>query len=209
LVRLFDSRLASRLGPQLGRLFAGAATLGYGVAMPFAARAPGGDGSVGVVDSAAVTLSWVVGGAIAVSAAGLGSGDDERAIVQLAHQRGFSSRAIAMAQVAATARRGMRLVGVPALLLSAIALAFAGGLATLGARALLVVGMLGYVSVLSLTLALLVHVARTLHPERGRVTVLALVFLPEIARVLFPQLPGVPSLLGALLDQVLVLGGRW
>lgn len=207
LVRLLDARIRARLGAQLAKVFAVLAGVGYGIAVPFASRAASGDASLGVVRSAVEALAWVAGGAIALSVAGRATSDADRAVVQLARQRGFSTRAIAWAELLAPGRRALRVVGAPAVLVAVLSLAFARDLATLLARLVLVLGVALFAVALALAVALLVSLSRALSGGRSRLVLLALVLVPEVLRTFVPSLPSVPSLLGALLDQVIAIGG--
>jgi len=204
LVRLLDARARARFGAQLAKLFAGIAFVVYAVVLLFAGR---GHGAVAVVHSAVGTLSWFAGGIIALSAAGAVDGDDE-AVLALARQRGWGPRALAWAAFWAVARRVAAVVGLPALVLSleVLALSVRGG--AIASRAFLVVGVSVYVAVLSAAIAVLTRLATSLSPTRGRWLVVFLVVLPEALRSIFPTLPSLPQLLGALLDQVVAIGGR-
>ena len=206
LVRLFDARLGTRLGARFAKVAAILLTLGYGIAIPFAARAPAGDGAASVLVNALGWLSWLAAGAIALSACGKQADGD--ALTSLALSRGFGPDAIAWARALSTARRIGSIVGVPALILALLALGFVRRFALLPARLALLPMTLGYVALVSVSFAALVQVARSLSAERTRWTFLLLVFVPHVLHMLLPQVPSLPWVLGRALDHLAMLGGK-
>jgi hypothetical protein len=204
LVRLYDGCLKSRLGAQLGKLLAALISVGHAIAVPFAARASSGDASDAVVVSALGWLTWTAAAALALSAVGHGS--DEGPARDLAAYRGFSRGAMGFAELLSSGRRTLMVVGAPALLLALFAFAFARTPALLAARALLVLGVVGYVLVLAALVAVLVNLSRALGPERPRSALLALVVLPHLLHELFPRVPSVPALTGFLGAELLRVG---
>jgi hypothetical protein len=204
LVRLLDARVRARFGAQLAKLFAALVFVAYAVILLFAGR---GHRAVAVVESAVATLSWFAAGIIALSAAGPVD-EDDAAVAALARQRGWGPRALAWATFWAVARRVAAVVGVPALVLAleALALSVRGG--AMASRVFFVLGVVIYVAVLSVAIAVLARLATSLSPTRGRWLVVFLVVLPEALRSVFPTLPSLPQLLGALLDQIVAIGGR-
>ena len=205
-MRLHDTCLRSRLGAQFGKLAAWAVTLGYLIAMPFGARALSGDASDKVVGSALAWLTWLVGSALALSA--VSRGTDEVPVRALALSRGFSLRASERAELLAVGRRMLRVVGLPAMLLAVFALSLSRNLQTAVARALLVLGVLGYVLLICVLVVVLVRVARVLGSRRPRSALLALVILPDMLRGLFPSVPSVPALTGFLATELMRIGAH-
>lgn len=208
LIRSFDARLKTRIGAQLAKLVGGLVALGYGLAVPFAARAPAGDRAASALVHALAWLSWLSAGAIALSACRRASDDDGAALDELALGRGFSLRDLGWARAVAPARRVARVVGIPTLLLALLAFGFARRAALLPARAVLALGALGYVGLLSVSIALLVYLAKSVGPERPRTTLLLLVFVPHVLHTLVPQVPSLPHVLGWVLDELGRFGAR-
>lgn len=207
LVRLFDLRVKARLGAQLAKAFGVAATLGYAVALPFAARGDAGDSSDLVVLRALGWLFWITAGGTALSAAGPADGPDDRALRELASLHGHTRFAMSVAESAAVARRVLWTTGVPAGMLALLSLGFARSLPLLGARLMLLGGVLGAVALLAGVLAALVHAARHTSRSHARSVLLGLVLLPELARWVFPHAPSVPALFDLVLDGLARLGG--
>lgn len=204
LLRFYDGCLRSRLGAQLGKLAAAVLGVGHAIALPFAARAASGDASDAVVVSALRWLTWIAAAAVALSAVGRGS--DEAPARELALTRGFSARAMDLAELSASGRRTLRVVGVPALLLAILALAFARSPALVAARACLILGVLGYLLVLGALVAVLVRLSRAIGPHRPRSALLGLVLLPHFLHEIFPRVPSVPALTAFLSSQLLAIG---
>lgn len=206
LARFYDGCLRDRLGAQLAKLSAVLIALGHAIMMPFATRAASGDAGDAVVVSALGWLTWVSASAIALSAAGYGA--DEAPARALALARGWSPRATSTAELLASGRRTLGVVGVPALVLALFALAFSKSLQTLAARALLVLGVAGYALVVAALVAVLVRLSRSLGRERPRSALFGLVLLPHLAHELFARVPSVPALTGYLSGQLLALGAQ-
>lgn len=203
-MRFFDELARRRLGAGLAKLGAWLITMGHAVLLPFAARAQSGDGGDAVAIHALGWLSWVVGGAIALSACG--SRDERRPERALALARGHSAASAELAEVLAVARRVLRLVGIPALLLCALALAMAASLRVAALRLTLLVGGVGYSLLLASVVAVLVSLSRTLSHDKPRSALLALVFVPHFVHVIFPIVPSVPALLSSVLGLLMRLG---
>ena len=206
LVGLCDARLSGLFGPKVARIAAILIGIVAALAMPFVARGSKGDFSPSLVPSALTWLSWLCAGIVAFTAAGIGDSDDDQALVALARARGFAPSRMAFARALAVARRIRRLVGIPALLLALESLGFSRSLSVLGARVLLVLTVALYVFVLSALLAILVHLARSLGRERPRAMFFALVFVPYVLRAVVPNFPSAPSILGFMLDHLIVPG---
>lgn len=204
LIRFYDGCLRRRLGAQVGKLLAVLVATGHAIALPFAARAASGDAGDAVVVNALGWLTWLGAGAIALSAVGRGS--DEAPARDLASARGFSKRAMRAAELLASGRRTLRVVGGPAVLLAAFALGLSRSVPTLTARGLLLLGVLAYVSLIAALVAALVRLSRALGPHRPRSALLALVVLPHLLHELFPRVPSVPALTSFLTAQLLGIG---
>jgi hypothetical protein len=207
LARAADRSLRSRLGAQLAKLFSWIIGLGYAVALLLLARGTGGDLLHAPVIDALGWLSWLSAGLVGLSAAAAAKQPAElEALSALAAQRGFGPAALRDARGLAAIRRIVRLTLPPALALSLLALALSGSLGLALARLLLCLGVIGYVHLLALLLGGLAHVAATLAPRQGRSLFLMLLFVPHLARVVWPNLPSVPWALGWLLDWIARLG---
>ena len=207
LARAADRALRSRIGAQLAKLSAWLVGLGYALGMLLLARGTGGALLDVLVVDALGWLSWLTAGVVALSVAGAGKDAVERrALASLALSRGFSQAMIRDAQGLAALRRVLRLTLFPALGLAGLALVLSGSVALVPARLLLCLGVLGYVLVLSLLVGGLAHVASVLAPLQGRSLFVALLFLPHVARVVWPHVPSVPWALGWLLDRLRAIG---
>lgn len=204
LVRFYDGCLRSRLGAQIGKLLSALIFVGHAIALPFAARAASGDAGDAVVVNALGWLTWLAAASIALSAVGRGA--DEASARELAFTRGFSGPALRSAELLASGRRTLRVVGIPAVLLALFALGLSRSFSMLAARALLLAGVAGYVVVLGGLVAVLVRVSRALGPERPRSALIGLVLLPHFLHELFPRVPSIPALTGFLTTQLLGIG---
>ena len=188
LVGLLDRRLRHRLTAQLAKLTAITIGIGYTITLIAVAAGGAGDNSDIVVKNALVWLSWLVAGLVALASAAPELGDVDSGTRALATLRGHSKRSFVTARALATARRIWRLTFPTTLILSLAALAAAGSISLLLPRLLFLLGALLYIALLSLTLALLVELARALNPERARSLLLLLVLLPHVMRAVAPSL---------------------
>lgn len=205
LLKLFDSELRGRFGAQVAKLAVVFITLGYAIAIPFAARGPR-DASDLVVVRALSWCSWLVAGLIALAACHSGSNDDETALDSFARQHGWNEASIATARSLSVVRRTARLVLPSGLLLAFLALGLSSSLGAVLPRISLILGVVVYVTLLALGMALLVRVARTLSPAHPRTALLALVIVPHVIRGMVPAMPSVPGFYHWLLVQLSGLG---
>jgi hypothetical protein len=204
LVRLRDACLRGRLGAQLGKVLSLLITLTHLVALPFAARASSGDASHVVVVSALGWLTWLAGSCIALSA--VGSGAEDAAIRELALGRGYSRRALELAEVLASFRRVLGVVGAPGVALALVACGFARSWSTFAQRGALVLGVLAFAVAVSALTAALVALSRVLAARRPRVFLVAIVLLPHLAHEVFPSVPSVPAVVGVMTRALDALG---
>lgn len=204
LARFTDETLRARTGAQLGKLASLLITVGFAIALPFAARGSAGDASDIVVIAALRWLTWVAASAIALSA--VGARDDSAPARELALARGHSSAAFALAESIAAGRRVLWVVGTPACLLGLLAVGCSRSLALVGVRLLLLLGALAYVVALALLVAVLARVSRDVAPTRPRTALLLLVVLPHLVHGIFPRVPSVPAFSSFLLHHLSGLG---
>jgi hypothetical protein len=173
-----------------------------------ASRARAGESLDLVVVDALGWLSWLSAGLVGLSAAGWGREPTERARLEmLAALRGHRRTAVRDACALAAIGRILRLVLPAALLLALLALAFSGTLRLLPARLLLCVGVVGYVLALAFLVGGTGHVASLIAPRHGRSAFVALLFVPELLRSIWSELPSIPWVLGWLLDRLRAIGG--
>jgi Trk-type K+ transport system membrane component len=204
LLKLFDSELRGRFGAQVAKLAVVFITLGYAIALPFAARGPR-DSSDLVVVRALSWASWLVAGLVALAACH-SSNDEETALDSFARQHGWNDFSIATARSLSVVRRTARLVLPSGLLLGFLALGLSSSFGAILPRISLILGVVVYVALLAIGMALLVRVARALSPAHPRSALLALVIVPHVIRGIVPSMPSVPALYHWLLVQLSSLG---
>jgi hypothetical protein len=205
LVKLFDIELRERFLSQVAKLAVILITLGFAIALPFAARGAR-DASDLVVIRALSWSSWWVAGLVALAACRIGEGEDERAREALVRQHGWSEASVATARSLAVARRTARLVLPSGILLSLVALGSSTSLRVVLPRVSLLLGVIVYVVLLAVTMALLVRGARALSPAHARTALLCLVFVPHVVRSFLPDAPSIPALFQWLLTQLASIG---
>jgi hypothetical protein len=205
LLQLFDDELRGRFGAQVAKLAVVFITIGYAIAIPFAARGPR-DTSDLVVVRALSWCSWLVAGLVALAACRTGGTDDDAALDALAREYGWNEGSIATARSLSVVRRTARLVLPSALSLAFLALGLSSSLLAVLPRISLILGVLVYVTLLAVGMALLVRVARSLSPAHPRSALLALVIVPHVIRGLVPSMPSIPALYQWLLTQLAGLG---
>lgn len=205
LLELFDNELRGRFAAQLAKVAVVFITLGYGIAIPFAARGPR-DASDLVVVRALSWCSWLVAGLIAVAACRSGTSDDESSLDALAKQHGWSEASIATARALAVVRRTARLVLPSGFVLAFLALGLSASLGAVLPRISLILGVLVYVTLLAIGMALLVRASKALSPAHPRTALLALVIVPHVIRGMLPAMPSIPAFYQWLLVQLSGIG---
>lgn len=205
LLQLFDSELRGRFGAQLAKVAVVFITFGYAIAIPFAARGPR-DTSDLVVVRALSWCSWLVAGLVAIAACHTGTNDDEAALDAFARQHGWSAASITTARSLSVVRRTARLVLPSGLVLALLALGLSSSLLAVLPRISLILGVLVYVTLLAIGIALLVRVSKALSPAHPRTALLALVLVPHVIRGMLPSMPSVPAFYQWLLSQLAGIG---
>jgi hypothetical protein len=203
LVALAERRLGDSFGGRAARLYGWGIALSYGFALALLQVRP-----EAIVSQALVALAWIPAGLVALGAARERARNDEDAgFVALVRQRGFDLGELELARLIATAARIARVTGYPALVLVLVRAAIARDSNAALASAHAALGAACYVFCLALLLALLARASALLSEGRGRLLFVALVFLPHLARVIFPGLPSVPSVLHGILELFFAGGG--
>jgi hypothetical protein len=203
LVALAERRLADAFGGRIARLYGFGIAVSYTVALLVLKTR-----SEAILSQALVALAWIPAGLVALGAArDQRRLDDEQGFVALVRQRGFDARELELARVLAAFRRIARVTGFPALvlLLARAALARSSDAAFESARSAL--GAAIFVFCLAASFATLARASALVSAGRGRLLFLALVFVPYLARPLFPAMPSVPGLLGDVLALFFARGG--
>lgn len=205
LLRLFDTELRGRFAAQLAKVAVVFITLGYAIAIPFAARGPR-DASDLVVVRALSWCSWLVAGLIAIAACRSGTSEDESALDVLAKQHGWSDASIATARAISVVRRTARLVLPSGLGLAFLALGLASSRTAVLPRISLILGVFVYVTLLALGIALLVRASKALSPAHPRTALFALVVVPHVIHGMLPSMPSIPAFYQWLLGQLAGIG---
>jgi len=204
LVAFAERRLADAFGGRIARFYAWGIAASYGIAL-FVAQVR----TDALLAQALVALSWIPAGLIALGAArGPSRPDDENGFVALARQRGFDARELELARFLAAVARIARVTGYPALALVAVRATLARDVNAAIASAQAALGAVVYVASLAFLLAALARAGAVLSAGRGRLTLVALVLVPHLARALFPSMPSVPAALGAILELFFEHGER-
>ncbi len=206
LVHLLDRRLRGHLAAQAAKALSVLIALGY-AALVVGVSVSGAESEVGhVVTSALRWLTWIGAGGVALAATGPGRSADDDGVLDLAAQRGFSQREIALARSLSVARRALRVAGLPAVAVALVAVATSGSLALLPQRALLLAGVCAYCFVLAGVCALTVALCRAVSRERARWLLVLVVVLPHAARSLWSHVPSIPALFANLLSGLASFG---
>lgn len=206
LVALFDFGRRRRLGLRAARWYAFGVFLSYSVALVLTQGAEPGRGFHHLVHAALISLSWGVGAPAALAAArALAEPGDRCALVALSVQRGFSRAALVRARTLAGAVRIARLVAAPALLL--VALAVLRGAHPAWAVAV-APAVIVYAAALGACLAVSAYFAAELSPRYPRAFLVLLVLGPVLIQQAYTPLPSLPSLLAAVLNQLLEAGAE-
>ena len=195
--------MAELFGVKSARLYAIGIGLTFAILLALAPRAS----TTWLVDQlllqALTSASWIVAGLAALaSARNLEQKDREEGVESLVEQRGHTAKALELSRVLAAAVLIAARVGLPLLFLIAVGWMRLGDWSLAG----WFFGWSGFVVIyaaaLGLVLGVLARVAARISPERGRVVLVLLIALPELGRVLFPNVPSVPSAFGWALERV-------
>lgn len=155
---------------------------------------------------AIVVLSWLIAAPVALVAARNVVPAAPDGFDALARSRGIDPRENELVVLGAIVLALMKSLGIPAGALALVSVALAPSVnAALWAIAF-VVGVLGYLLLLSGTLAAVCRACVRLAPVRARELLLFLVLGPYAASIAFPNLPSLPAAFSAVLDVLLKLG---
>jgi hypothetical protein len=206
LIALFDLGRQKSYGLRAAKLYAIGVFASYAVAISLTRGSERTATIHGFVQTALVSLSWVVGALAALgSAQALAQQPERDALSALGRQRGFTQPACLRARTGAATLRVARLVGVPALLLVLVGVARGGTLAwALSVAPAVIV----YASALGLALALLAHFAAELSPRHPRALLALLVLGPLLISLAYPAVPSLPGLFSGLLSRLFAVGAR-
>ena len=204
LVAWFELGQKQRFGLRVAKLYAFGVLIGYALAISVTHGSSRSALIQGYLHSALSALSWVVGALAALGTAhALAGAADADPFRALAQQRGFGARAVWRARTLAGALRVARLIGLPALLLVAVAVARGQSLAWALVTAPAVVV---YAALLGLCLAALSHFSAELSPRHPGALLGALVLVPLLISQLDARVPSIPGLFSALLGRLLGAG---
>jgi hypothetical protein len=202
LVAVCERRLADAFGGRVARFYAWGVAGSYALAL-FLAKSR----VEAIVSQALVALAWIPAGLVAFGAArDQARLDDDSGFVALVRQRGFDAQRLELARFLATARRIARVTGWPALALVVVGASLARSTDAALASVWSAFGAGVFVLCLSLSVAALARASDILSGGRGRLTLAAIVLVPYAASAIFPWMPSVPGMLGAVLDAFFARG---
>jgi hypothetical protein len=150
-------------------------------------------------------LSWLVGGAITWSALRNWKALQEP-LGDIARERGVDASWRELAGPLALIQRLAVSIGVPALLLTALAIALGSGAALSWAHPALLVLVPAYVLVFALGLGVLAFLSTKLHPDAATTVLLVILVIPHACRELWPYTPSVIGFYEWLWSKLVHLG---
>jgi hypothetical protein len=203
-VRLAERALAQCLGARASVWLSRSVALSFALTLVWFVRDMA-DLLDSILRIALIALSWCAGLA-AFSAAGPAPERSLSAAQGLYRSRGFSLDTARRERVFATAWWIARQTGALALLLVILSAGLAPDRGSALHLLALVFGVAVYVLALAFGLALLAHACVSLSAERGQALFIALIWLPETLSVAYPELTGVVSTYGHLLQRCLGAG---
>ena len=207
LIALFDFGRRKGFGLRAARVYAFGVFVTYAIAISITHDIDRRAAIQSFMHAALVALSWVVGALAALGAArGLAQQADSDGLRALALQRGFDGRAVLRARTLAAALRVARLVGIPALLLVCVAVARGQSLAW---ALVMAPAVALYAAALGVCLTLLAHFSAELSPRHPRALLAALVLGPLLIAHVYPDVPSVPGVFSALLNQLMGAGAAF
>lgn len=192
--------MASLFGIKSARLYA------IGIAFSFTILIAFTPPSLSLLDElllqALTSASWIVAGLAALSSArDLERKDREEGILALVLSRGHAANALELSRALAASLLIALRVGLPLLILVTIAWFKLADLERFRWFVSWSAFITVYALALGLVLGVLARVAARISPDRGRIVLVLLIALPELGRVLVPNLPTVPSAFGWALDR--------
>jgi hypothetical protein len=192
------------------RMYGYGVAFSYTLAMLLAGGADRASTVQGLLFNALTSLSWVVGALSAFAAAQNFAAIDEReGIVALSRQRGYTASALRTARYVATARRTTKFIAVPGLILVLTMLSRVNTFALVDWGLFFAIAVLSYACVLGATLGILAHAASELMPNHPRWLLVAVIFVPMLAKQVWPATPTIPGAFAWMLQQMAELGSRF
>jgi len=150
--------------------------------------------------------SWTSGVTFGLSCAAPPRSQTASATQTLVLQRGFPSRGLAHAELAANTLRLALLVGVPGVALGLLSIPAAPSLLGAVSRVLACFGMAGYALLFGVTVAVLARAARAFAPNYSRLAFAGFILVPLALSAIDPGIPSIPGLLDVLREHLLAAG---
>lgn len=205
LTRLYSDELALLRGMRRARWLAWSVAL---VAVVLMLARLGAEAEVVVTAIEALGwLSWLVGGAITWSAVRNWRTFQEP-LADMARERGIATLWRDIAAPLALARCISVAIGLPALLLTALAFALTGGTMVLWLYPALLLAVPSYVLLFAVGLGLLVLVSTKLSPDASGTALLFILVIPHLFRELWPYTPSVIGFYQWLWGELVYLGAN-
>ncbi|HEY6725569.1 MAG TPA: hypothetical protein VI197_16145 [Polyangiaceae bacterium] len=203
LVRLYASELARLRGVRRARWLAWAVAVVSLSSM--LTRLDRSAGLVIISVEALGWLTWLVGGAITWSALRNWKTLQEP-LADMARERGVHAAWRDLAAPLALIRQLGMSIGVPALLLTVLAIALDSGAKFSWMYAALLVLVPSYVGLVALGIGLIVFLSAKLFPQAATSVFLVILLIPHACRELWPHTPSVIGLYSWLWDELVHLG---
>lgn len=150
-------------------------------------------------------LSWLVGGAITWSAVRNWQ-TFQAPLADMARERGLDPTWSDLAAPLAVVRQLALMIGLPALLLTALGIALASGSEFAWAYPALLLLVPGYVVVFALGFGSLAYASTKLSPDASTSVLLCILLIPHLCRELWPYTPSVIGLYEWLWTELAHLG---
>ena len=203
LVGLYSLRLGELPGVRIARILGILIMVGFCCTMLVLSTRSDRSAQTLLAIEALAWLSWLAAGLAALSVAqDLRARDDRDGITILLRQHGHDSRARQRALSLASIHVIVRTALIPALGVCAVALVLATSFGAAAVRALQSLGALCYLVLLGVVLGAFARWCAAISPRHGRSLLLGLVIGPHLARSVWPTVPSVPALFGALLGHL-------
>jgi len=186
LIRLYAGELALLRGVRLARWMAWAVSIVAVVSM--LASLDDGAGAIVTSIEALGWLSWLVGGAVTWSVVRNWKAFQEP-LADMARERGVDQSWRSWAAPLALTRHLAVAIGLPALLLTALALALASGATLPWVYPTLLLLVPAYALAFALGLGMLAFLSTKLYPQASTAVLLLLLVLPQVCREVWPYVP--------------------